>query len=206
MTLRFVVDSLRALVTSEARARVLTALYLAPERRFYQQELARESGLPLLAVQRELRRLSAAGLIATEVVGGRRLYAADRSSPVYRELQGLVFKLRGPAAALRRAFAGRPGVDLAWIFGSFAAGAGGAASDIDVMVLGAASPRSLRSIITPLERELDRSINEHVIVPVEWRRRLSRRDSFLGEVRRGPKLWLLGDDEALGKLDPRKRA
>lgn len=194
-------DALAALVTSEARARVLTALYGDPGRTFYQRELARTTGLPLQAVQRELRRLHQAGFIRTSVVGGRRLYQADADSAVFSELQSIVLKLRGGGAALRQALADVRGVKLAWIFGSFAAGTAGASSDIDVMVVGSASARQLRTALGPVERSLGRTVNEHVIETDEWRQRIAKRDGFIREVRRSPKLWIVGEESALRRLD-----
>lgn len=196
-----VVDALGALVTSEARARALTALYGDPGRSFYQRELARTTGLPLQAVQRELRRLYQAGFIRTSTIGGRRLYQADPESAVFGELQSLVLKLRGAAAALRQALADVRGVKLVWIFGSFAAGTAGASSDIDVMVVGSASARQLRAALGPVERSLGRTVNEHVIVAQEWRQRLAKGDGFIREVRRSPKLWVVGEESALRRLD-----
>jgi len=198
-------DALAALVTSEARARALTALYGDPGRSFYQRELARTTGLPLQAVQRELRRLYEAGFIRASTIGGRRLYQADPESAVFGELLSLVLKLRGAGAALRQALTDVRGVKLAWIFGSFAAGTAGASSDVDVMVVGSASARQLRTTFGPVERSLGRTVNEHVIDTGEWRRRLAKGDGFIREVRRGPKLWIAGDETALGRLDRASR-
>ena len=198
-------DGLTALLTSEARARVLTALYGEPGRSFYQQELARETKLPLIAVQRELRRLGEAGFIRATVAAGRRIYEADRDCSVYRELQSLVLKLRGTAAAVRQVLADTSKVRLAWIFGSLAAGSAGAASAIDLMVVGSFPARALRSALIPVERSLRRTVNEHVISAEEWTRRLARRDGFISEVRGGPKLWIVADEEGLRQLDPSRR-
>lgn len=198
-------DPLSALVTSAARARVLTALYAQPPRAFYQQELARETGLPLLAVQRELRRLVQAGILRVREVGGRRLYEADPASSIHSELQGIVAKLRGAGEMLRRALSRRKTVRLAWIFGSYARGEAGAQSDVDLMVIGQISSRELRSKAGEVERRLDRSINEHVMDGTEWTQRLAKGDGFLREVRRSPKIWIVGSEDELTKLDARRR-
>src|SRR6266508_447591 len=117
-----VMDALKALVTSEARARVLSSLFSERGRRFYQRELARATQLPLAAVQRELRRLVAGGLVHRELVGGRGLYSADVRSAVYVELAAIVRKLRGPQPVIRDVLARRRRVRLAFVFGSLARG------------------------------------------------------------------------------------
>jgi predicted nucleotidyltransferase len=198
-------DALGALITSDARGRLLTAMFSAPDRRWYQRELARETGLPLTAVQRELRRLVAAGFLAESREAGRRLYAPDAKSSVFGELQAIVLKLRGPVPAIRDAVYAEHGVRLAWIFGSFAARTASVLSDIDIMVLGGVPVRKLRSRLIPVERRLARSINEHVMSAAEWRRRIAANDGFVREVRHGAKLWIIGDDASLTALDPQPK-
>lgn len=198
-------DALKAIVTSEARARVLTSLFGESGRRFYQGELTRVTGLPKLAVQRELRRLVDAGLVRHEVVAGRRLYRADPAASVYEEISSLVRKLRGPQSVIRSALAVRKGIRLAFVFGSFARGEQTAASDIDLMVLTEDSPRVIRTALANAERDLSRSVNENVLTVGEWVSRVRSHDPFIAEILRGPKLWAVGDDEALTSLEPRGR-
>jgi len=99
-------DPLRALVTSEARARVLTALFIDRGRSYYKTELAQKTQLPLMAVQRELRRMVDAGIVRSRALAGRTMYAAAEDSAIYPELRGIVAKLRGPARRLQDALAG----------------------------------------------------------------------------------------------------
>lgn len=198
-------DALQALVQSEARAKVLTALFSERGRSFYQKELERATGLRLVAVQRQLRRLTAAGLVTRTVAGGRRLYTADTKSAIYEEISGIVRKLRGPASFLRSAIAGRRDIDLAFVFGSFATGNATASSDVDLIVLGDESPRVVRTALARAERDLGRSVNEYVITVKEWKGRLRKADPFIGNVRQERKLWVRGDEDALAKLDVRHR-
>lgn len=200
-----VMDPLRALVLSEARAKVLTALFAERGRAFYQRELGRATGLPVVAVQRQLKRLGSAGLVSISTAGGRRLYSANPRSAIYEEIASIVRKLRGPATVLRSVLSARGKVELAFIFGSFAAGSATAASDIDLMVLGDDSARLIRTALTPAERDLQRTVNEHVMTTDEWKARLRKGDPFLSDVRAEPKLWVIGQDDALARLDPRPR-
>jgi predicted nucleotidyltransferase len=195
-------DALRGLVLSEARAKVLTALFSERGRTFYQTELARATGLPIVAVQRQLKRLSAAGLVRTSMAGGRRVYSADPRSAIFDEVSSIVRKLRGPASSLRRALNGHK-VEVAFVFGSFASGSADAASDIHLMVLGSESTRVMRNELVRAERDLGRSVNEHVMTAREWTTRLRKEDPFLTNVRAGPKLWVIGDVNELAGLDPR---
>jgi len=194
-------DALRGLVLSEARAKVLTALFSERGRAFYQKELARATGLPIVAVQRQLKRLMTAGLVTAGTAGGRRVYSADPRSAIFDEVSSIVRKLRGPATSLRPALKRRK-VGLAFVFGSFASGTATASSDIDLMVLGDESTRVVRTDLTRAERGLGRAVNEHVMKIREWRTRLRKDDPFLTNVRVGPKLWVIGDESELAELDP----
>jgi len=195
-------DALRGLVLSEARAKVLTALFSERGRTFYQTELARATGLPIVAVQRQLKRLIAAGLVTASMAGGRRVYAADPRSAIFDEVSSIVRKLRGPATTLRPALKTHK-VELAFVFGSFASGSAAASSDIDLMVLGRESTRVVRTELARAERDLGRSVNEHVMTTREWTTRLRKEDPFLTNVRAGPKLWVIGGENELAALDPR---
>jgi predicted nucleotidyltransferase len=181
---------------------VLTALFSERGRSFYQQELQRATGLRLVAVQRQLKRLTSAGLVLVGTAGGRRVYSADPDSAVYSEISGIVRKLRGPADVIRGALAGRRKPKIAFVFGSFATGGATATSDVDLMVLGEDSPRLVRTALARAERDLRRSVNEHVMTTAEWKRRLRKADPFLTHVRNEPKLWVIGDESELARLDP----
>jgi len=198
-------DALRALVLSEARAKVLTALFSERGRAFYQRELQRATGLPVVAVQRQLKRLSAAGLVAVSSAGGRRVYSADPRSAVYDEIASIVRKLRRPVAVLHSVLAVQSRVELAFVFGSFATGSATASSDVDLMVLGDDSARRIRTALARAERELRRTVNEHVMARDEWKARLRKDDPFLSNVRMEPKLWVIGEEDELARLDPRPK-
>lgn len=78
-------------------------LFSQPERRFYLSEIVREARKGTGAVYRELARLAGAGLVSVLAVGGKKLYQANRASPVFDELVGLIAKLSEPPAPAVRA-------------------------------------------------------------------------------------------------------
>ena len=88
------------------------------------------------AVQRELARLEAAGLVTVVRVGKQKHYQANQASPVFQKLRALVLKTSGLADVLREALV--PASDrirAAFVYGSIAKGEETAASDIDLMVV-----------------------------------------------------------------------
>jgi len=86
------IDMLATLFTSAARAHVLKLFMLDPRRAYYQRQIEAATGLPIRAVQRELERLSALGLLYRRSEGNRAYYQVDMLFPLFPELRSLVLK------------------------------------------------------------------------------------------------------------------
>src|SRR2546423_2486123 len=74
------------------RGAVLSILYGHVGKGFYLRRLARLTNIALGPVQREIRQLVEAGLVSKKTIGTQTLYSANRESPVFREIKGLVTK------------------------------------------------------------------------------------------------------------------
>lgn len=74
-----------------------------PERSFYLNEIVRLAGVGTGSVQRELARLSAAGLLTVRRVGNQKHYQANPDQPVFTDLCGLAKKTFGVVDVLRHA-------------------------------------------------------------------------------------------------------
>ena len=68
---------LQELFSSQARVAILGLFLLNPGDRFYMRQVAVRSGQPIRAVQRELARLEAAGLLSVTMDGNRKYYQID---------------------------------------------------------------------------------------------------------------------------------
>jgi hypothetical protein len=95
---------LEALFSSSARVRLLCLFLTTPGRPFYQREIERETGQPIRAVQREVERLEAIGLLLRSSEGNRVFYRVNPGFPLLAELSALFQKAmpdaaREPAAA-----------------------------------------------------------------------------------------------------------
>lgn len=84
---------------SRTQQKVLGLLFSQPERRFYLSEIVRLAKKGTGAVHRELARLVGAGLVTVAPLGSQKHYQANRASPVFDELEGLIAKLSGAAPA-----------------------------------------------------------------------------------------------------------
>jgi predicted nucleotidyltransferase len=179
--------------------RVLGLLFAQPERRYQSAELIRLAKGGTGAVHRQLARLAAVGLVTVTRSGNQKHYQANRESPVFGELHGLIVKTVGVAEPLRRALKAKAGeIRAAFVYGSVAKRGDKAGSDIDLMVIS----DTLRypdvfQIVQKAEAVLARTVNPTVLTLAEWRAKSVRRDSFGSRVAAQPKLFVIGSDNDL---------
>ena len=180
---------------TESQSRLYVWVFGQPERAFHLNELRRLTGLGSASLQRELKRLTEAGLVDAEAVGNLRRFQANPQSPVYAELLALTRKALGMMPLLREALQPlQPGLLSAWVYGSVAKQTDTARSDIDVMLVGTDLLLSqVLARLEPTEALLGRKINPSCYTPDEFERRRAEPDSFVNRILSQPVLPLIGD-------------
>ncbi len=184
-----------ALFTS-TQQRVLGLLFGQPERSFFATELIGLTGSGSGAVQRELKRLAASGLVTATRVGNQKHFQANHTSPIFDELRSLVIKTVGLADPIRHALEPlAEKVDLALLYGSVPKGSDTASSDIDLLVVAdELALEKLYAVLAPVETLLDRKINPTLYTSKEFKKRRNARHPFLTRVLEGKRMVLLGDE------------
>jgi predicted nucleotidyltransferase len=184
---------------SSTQQRVLSLIYGQPERRFMTSELIELVGAGSGAVQREIARLTQAGLVTVEVSAGRKYIRANTSSPIIDELRGLVAKTMGISQALTAAF--EPVADqirYALLYGSVAKGTDTASSDIDVLIVSdQLSLEVVFTLLAPIEARLGRKISPTILTSEEFLRRRRQQHPFLTRVLEGKHHDLVGNEDAV---------
>lgn len=195
-------STLGRLFGSEARAKVLTALLLGPQERYYVRNLAKRLALPPTAVSRELLTLERLGLVRRQTEG-RRLYCElNHEASVLPELRVMVLKLGGIAEALRTVLESqRSAIRWAFLYGSMASGHDTASSDVDLFVVGEISSIELADLLRPTAELLGREINQYLIKPGEFRGKRKTDQSFVSRVIAGAKVDLIGDARSAEAAD-----
>jgi predicted nucleotidyltransferase len=92
-----------ATLFGRARREILFLLYGSAGEAFYLRQIARETGVGLGPVQRELKKLASAGLVLRTEQGRQAFYQANPVLPVYRELRDLMTRLKEDARRFERA-------------------------------------------------------------------------------------------------------
>jgi predicted nucleotidyltransferase len=93
--------------------------------------------------------------------------------------------------ALRTGLATVPGVEEAFLFGSFAKGSPGPESDIDVLVVGKPDWRAVTMAAEPIEREWGRDLHVTAMRRSHFEERRAAGNGFVGAVLLGPHLPIL---------------
>ena len=176
---------------SKVRRDLLVRFFARPGLERHVRELARETGWSATIVGRELDNLERAGILRSERIGNLRRYSVDSNSPVASEIRSLVQKTIGIEAHLRGALRGLPGVEEAFLYGSYARGDDRATSDLDLMVVGSVNQELLSERLTDVERDLGRDLNPTTYDREEFERLQRDGDLFVESVLRGPRIQLL---------------
>ena len=188
---------LRALFGSRTRTEVLGTLFLNEEREFYVRELQRLTGEDYKAIVLELTKLEKIGVVQSRRQGNLKYYGLKRGFLLYEEFKSIFQKTKGAIPVLRNIFSKEKGIEVAFIFGSVAAGTERGDSDIDLMVVGNVQSERLLLLLREPEKVLQREINLSVFEPIEVGDRRRKKDSFMTQVMKGPKKFLVGDEEKL---------
>ena len=182
------------------RAEIFRLLFAGGDAEFHLRDLARLADLSPSALQRELGSLTAKELVLLRRDGNRVYYRANAAHPLYPELHQIVLKTAGIADELGRALDTVPGIDLAFLFGSIAAGTATTDSDADLLVVGSAGLRQIAPALRRVAETLGREINPLCLTAAEWRAKLRKGDAFAARVSAEPKLWLKGGPDALAAM------
>jgi len=190
---------LAEILSSRVRAEIFRLLFGLAEKELHLREMERQAGLSLETIRQDLRKLVKLDLVQARRDGNRLYYRANPEHPLYLEIRNLVLKTAGLVEVLRRVLQ-REGVRVALVFGSVARGREGAASDVDVLVIGEVGLRTVTGWLTGASHEIGREINPHVMRPEEFRRRLKKQDHFLSQVLASPKLFIVGREDDLAAM------
>ncbi|MGA8140939.1 MAG: nucleotidyltransferase domain-containing protein [Desulfobaccales bacterium] len=200
-TKRSQLSTLAELFPNPALVKVLSLFLLHPEKEFYQRGITESTGNALLQVQRALKRIEHTGLVTKTKRGNMVYYKADRMHPAFEDLKRAFLKTVALGDVLREALAPlAEKVKLAFIFGSLAQGKETAQSDIDLFLVGELSLRETTKVLGSIMPELGREFNPVVYPPEEFKKKARENHHFITEVIRGPKIWLIGNEDELAKL------
>ncbi len=176
------------ILRSAFQGEFLAWLFLHPEQEFSLTDLAQRFGVSRSTVMREANHFVAAGLVGERRRGNLRFVRARADNVVAGPLAELLALTYGPPAVLGGLLASIPGVEEAYVYGSWAAryrGQGGdVPRDVDVLVVGDADNDDLFDVARSAERTLGREVNIRRVSAQTWHTPAS--DPFVTSLRSHP--------------------
>lgn len=149
----------------------------------------------------KLKIMTEAGIITREHTGNLVYYRANSKNSIFNELKAIVNKTFGVAGVIRESLTPiLHKIRVAFIFGSVATRTEDRASDIDVMVIGDVDFGDVVSSISSAENILKREINPVVYPVAEFQNRIAENHHFVTSVLGEEKIFIVGDDNELGRL------
>lgn len=154
------------LITSKMRVQILMRLFLNPNSRAYLRELSGEFNASPGHLRSELRHLTEAGLLISEKDGRQVHYRAQRSHPLFPELQSMVRKAFGMDRILDSIIHRLGHLEAAYLTGDYAEGRD--TGIIDLILVGDIDRRNLADLTAKTERHLERRIRTLVVTADEF--------------------------------------
>jgi predicted nucleotidyltransferase len=192
--------SLADALFSPVQQRVLALLFGQPDRLFQSGEIIRVVDSGTGAVHRQLSRLADAGWLTVTPIGNQRHYQANRDSPGFEELRGLIVKTVGVVEPLRQALLPlAASIRAAFVYGSVAKGSDTARSDIDLMVISdELTYPDIFEALQSAEAVLARKISPNTMTFDHWRAGRTQKDSFARRIADQPRLFVIGSVDDIG--------
>ena len=180
--------SLLPILRSAFQGEFLAWLFLHPEQEFSLTDLAQRFGVSRSTAMREANHFVAAGLVGERRQGNLRFVRARTDNVVAGPLAELLALTYGPTTVFAELLASIPGVEEAYVYGSWAAryrGQGGdVPRDVDVLVVGDADDDELFDVARSAERTLGQEVNIRRVSAQAWRTPTS--DPFVTSLRSHP--------------------
>jgi predicted nucleotidyltransferase len=195
------IESLSFALFPKSRGKILGLIFGSSDRAFYLREVVERTGLAIGQVQRELARLSDAGLVRRFRQGRHVYFQANDRCPIYHELRGIVAKTVGAVNVIGNALTPLADqITVAFLFGSVARQEETRNSDLDLMVIGDSTFASVVAAIRPAEPVLQREIHPTVYPVREFVGKFREGNHFVQSVAKSEKMFLLGSNDELREL------
>lgn len=178
---------------SRLRRKLLTYFFTNTQADLYLREIASLLKEDAGNLSKELSNLQRKGIFTSRIRGNQKFFSLNKKYPLYREFKSVIFKTIGIEGSLREIIRLIEGIDISFIYGSFAKDQENPASDIDLFIIGSPDEDRLMEKIEQLEKMLHREINYNIYPKKEFKNRKKKSDSFVLNVLKGPNIMLKGN-------------
>lgn len=185
---------------SKTRKKILRFFFSNVNKKYYLRELERILDITVGNIRRELLSLKKSGLFRSQKMGNQVYYFLNKKSPIFKELKAIISKTLGVEAIIKKELMKVKGVEIAFIYGSFARQKEDTLSDIDIFIIGQVAEDDLIRAIRRVEKQLSREINYVVFTKNDLIKAIKKKNVFLEDVLQSKKLFLIGNKNELEKI------
>jgi len=182
---------------SRLRNKILLHFFTNTDDEMYLREMALRLKEDPGNLSKELSRLEKEGIFISQFRGKQKYFFLNKTYPLFNELKSIIFKTIGIQGSLQNIINETRGIVTALIYGSFATGKENASSDIDLCLIvkdSVFNENNFISKIDGLEKTISREINYIYYSEEEWEKQINENDSFIINIKMGPKIVLKGDE------------
>lgn len=165
-------------IRSKIEKNLLPYFFLNPTAKHHLHEIARILQLDSANLNKKLKQLEKTGLFKSEKRGNQKIYSLNQKFPLLKEYESIINKTYGVSDQLTKALNKIPGIEEAFIFGSYATKRFDSFSDIDLLVIGHHDSLKLSKALHKIEKGVHREVNMVEMNPAEYQK-VRNTDPFL---------------------------
>ncbi|MCL4384474.1 hypothetical protein M1116_03400 [Patescibacteria group bacterium] len=194
-------SSLRSLIVSGTRLKIIHQLFYFPNEIRYVRELVRGTGEEINSVRRELSNLKESNVVESEVRGNRLYYWANPSSSLYDDLLLLTHKSSGLGAKLANNKVRLGKLKYVLYSRDFICNNQKKTGTVDIIFVGNPTLKVIESLIKAEEERRGREINYMVMDKQELILRKTRRDPFIIDFFLSYPAVIIGSSSSLSNIE-----
>ena len=167
---------LETLISSKTRIKLLLKFFLNSSQTAYLRSLETEFGDSTNAIRLELNRLEDAGMLASFSDGNKKMFRANTSHPLFKEIHNILLKTIGLDQVVQNVIERLGEVEQVFLVGEFAKG--NDSPIIDLVFVGGIDKTYLLSVVERVENLIKRKIRYLIYGKEEFDASLKLNPSF----------------------------
>jgi len=152
---------IQTLITSKTRVKLLLKFFLNSDTKSYLRNLESEFGESTNAIRLELNKFEKAGMLQSELEGNKKLYKANTSHPLFKDINNIVFKYVGLDWIVEHIVSKLGNLESVFLSGTFAKGID--SKQIDLVIIGKVDEDYLKELCEKIGKKINRKIDYTIV-------------------------------------------
>ena len=167
---------IEALISSKTRIKLLLKFFLNSNTTAYLRGLEGEFGESSNAIRIEINRFEQAGLLSSELIGNKKMFQANTTHPLFREIHSILLKHVGIDHVLEQVINRLGVVDRVYLIGDFSKGMD--SNIIDLILVGDVDKAYLINLIEKAEKlmgwKVEKTLAESLKDAWRWEKKINK--------------------------------